>query len=149
MVKGSLFTTYFILFIGGLILAILLVYAVLWGGIGIAKSWSFYDTKAQAQRLSSLISAASSFSGNFYFHYHVSYLTKCTVNISQDEVKVTIPSGAKIEQAGGKYVIKKTTSTTYPIIKPDYIIVKKLDKECNENGISIYSEKIGDEISFQ
>lgn len=76
-------------------------------------------------------------------------MTQCTVNISQDEVRVTIPTGARIEEEGGKYVIKQTSTTTYPIIKPDYINVEKLDKECDENGISIYSEKIGDVISSQ
>jgi hypothetical protein len=148
MVKGSLFTTYFLMFIGGIIVALVLVYVILYGGIGIATSAGFYDAKANAQRLSSLISVASSFSGNFSFSMAVPYLPKCTVNISNEEVKFKVPGGVKIEGQGPEMVIKETSEITYQIVKPIYINVEKFDTECTDQGLLIYSIKEGDKIWF-
>ncbi|MEM5800694.1 MAG: hypothetical protein QXD54_03895 [Candidatus Aenigmatarchaeota archaeon] len=149
MVKGSLFTTYFMMFIGGIIVALVLIYVILYGGVGIATSMGFYDARANAQRLSSLISASSSFYGNFSFEFRVKGLSKCTVNISEEKVKFKVPGGVKIEPEEGEgpeMIIKETSEITFVIVKPNYINVEKFDKYCTEQGLFISSRKEGDKI---
>ncbi len=125
MLKGMMFSTYMIFFIGSLIMAIVLVYFLLWGGLGIVKAMTYYNSRANVELLSSLLSASSSFNGNFSFDYDFPPRTNCTLSITGDLVNMTIPSGAVFVN-NTEILIKKETSFVMTITKPDYMQINKL-----------------------
>lgn len=149
MLKGSLFTTYFLFFIGSLMTAIVLVYVLLWGGLGIVKAMTYYNARANVELLSSLLSASSSFNGNFSFDYNFPPRTNCTLSITEDSVNMTIPSGA-VFVSNTEIRVKTETSFLMKVTKPDYTQISKFDTTCDpETSKSLYSDKLDDGINFQ
>jgi len=148
MLKGSLFTTYFLFFIGSLVTAIILVYFILWGGLGIIKTLTYYSARANAELISSLISASSSFYGDFDFTYEFEPMN-CSLEIKENEVNVTIPSSTVFVERT-QIVIKKTSEFILPITKPDYITINEFSTECDpEVKKSFNSAKHEDDIGFE
>jgi hypothetical protein len=151
--KGTTFVTYFLIFLGSVVLSLVLVYLLLFGGLGIIRSMGHYDARLNSETISSLYSSSSSFQGSFRTIYSLPE-GKCTLTITENSIKMKIPSGSVI--VGGQDVakgektvveVKKTTEIEKQIIKPDDISVKSFSTQCSEQEkVQLVIQKEGNEI---
>jgi len=145
MLKGTMFITYFLLFIGSVTLAVILVYLMLYGGLGMAKSLVYYDARVQTEAIGGLISAVASHSGDFRVIYNLP-TRDCELDISEDKVKITFSEKA-LKETGKVIKMAKSESELY-IIKPNYVKLKSAKILCDENQKkSIAIQKIGNDMS--
>jgi hypothetical protein len=146
MLKGGMFTTYFLIFIGSIIVSLVLVYMLFYGGLGIASSMIYYDTRANVEVFTGLVSAASSHNGDFRIVFSLPP-GKCELEVSQDKVRMKIPQGdIKIESQEIKV---KMSETTMSIVKPDYVNIGSFKTSCSETEKRmVIIEKIENEVRF-
>ena len=146
--KASMFIAYFLLLIGALIVSLVLIYLILWGGLGIILTLTFYDARANVEYLTGLISAASSFYGNFSFQYAFPPGISCELEIKEDKVNMTVPSGTYLI-GSSEIIFKKKTELKLPITKPKDLKVEDFYEKCDPNFQKILiAVKEGDEMRF-
>jgi len=145
MLKGGvMFIQYFLLFIGSVTLATILVYLMLYGGLGIAKSLVYYDARVQAEAVSGLISAAASHSGDFRIVYTLP-TRDCVLEITGDRVKISFSE--KALQETGKIIKMAKSESEIFVIKPNYVTLKPSKISCDVNAKkTIAIQKFGNEI---
>lgn len=135
---------------GGPVLALILLYIMLYGVGGTVKSLVYYDARANLEILTGLISAMSSHSGSFRITYTLPP-RECTIEVTENKVKVKFPAvtarlGTGMPLGAGK--LPQSEGELF-IIKPDYVKVKPFSTSCIANAkktILIYKE--GNEIGL-
>jgi hypothetical protein len=144
---GSILTTYLLFFIASVALALVMVYLLLFSGVGIIMTLTHYDTKSNVETLTSLISSSSSFSGNFQTIYALP-AGNCKVEITSTSLKMTIPAG-KLNIGGKEIEISKDSETEMSIIKPNYVEITPFIVSCNANlKQTIVISKVGNNVEF-
>ncbi|MFH0710998.1 MAG: hypothetical protein V1944_00300 [Candidatus Aenigmatarchaeota archaeon] len=155
MLKGSMFNIYFLLFVSGAILALVLIYVMIYGGLGIAKSLLYYEARTVVETLASSTSAVASYHGDFKtgIIYKGSLPSGvCDLKIENNMITMkipeqlvpTTPTDVKINE-----VKIKASESQMEIPAPDYIQIKSFAAKC-EKGISksILIQKQGNLIWF-
>jgi len=155
MFKGALFNLYFLLFVSGAILAIVVVYVMIFGGLGVAKSLLYYEARTVVETLASTTSAVASHHGDFRtgIIYKGSLPSGvCDLKVENNKVTMkipeqlisTTPTDVKIRQ-----VKIKASEATMEISVPKYIQIKPFTAQC-EKGVarSILIQKQGNSVWF-
>jgi hypothetical protein len=147
MLKGSVITTHMLLFLGSMIMAVGLMFSLLYVGVGLLTKSEIYDAKMMSEMLSGAISVLSSTSlnGTVIFRIPVGL---CVINITEDKTKVTIPTGNLFIQKKTAKVVREQTSELSNI-RPDYIKIHPINTECSKKQVKIFViQKIENDISF-
>ena len=156
MNKGSMFTLYFLLFVGGAILAMVLIYVMIFGGLGIAKSLLYYDARTIVESLASDTSAVASHNGDFKHEliYKGSLPSGiCDLNIVGNKISMKIPEQVlpklSAQEIATKKIQIKESEAQMDIPVPNYVQIKSFTAKC-ESGISksIVIHKEGNQIWF-
>jgi hypothetical protein len=148
-----MFNVYFLLFVSGAILAIVLIYAMIFGGLGVAKSLLYYDARTIVEMLASETSAVASHQGDFNraMIYRGSLPSGvCDFKVEDNKISMKIPEQL-VSPLGVRYaeVKVKTTEAQMEIPVPKYIEIKPFTATC-EKGVSrtIIIQKQGNLIWF-
>ncbi|MBS3054875.1 MAG: hypothetical protein J4452_00075 [Candidatus Aenigmarchaeota archaeon] len=155
MPKGSMFNIYFLLFVSGAILALVIIYVMIYGGLGVAKSLLYYEARTVVETLASTTSAVASHHGEFLtgIIYRGSLPSGiCDLKVEGNKVTMKIPeqliptspTDVKIKEAK-----IQASESTMEIPVPNYIQIKPFTAKC-EKGISrsILIQKQGNEVWF-
>jgi len=144
MLKGTMFITYFLLFMGSVTLAVILIYMMIYGGLGMAKSLVYYDARVQAEAISGLISAVASHTGDFRIVYNLPD-RDCELEINENTVKVKFSEKALKDT--GKIIKMAQSENEIYIIKPNYVKITPSKILCDGNiKKSIVIQKFGNDI---
>lgn len=155
MSKGSLFNVYFLLFISGALLALVIIYVMIYGGLGVAKSLLYYEARTIVETLSSSVSAVASHQGDFKtgIIYKGSLPSGvCDLKIQGNTVSMNIPEQIIPSAPAGVQVNKvkiQASQATMEIPVPNYIKIQPFTATC-EKGVakSILIQKQGNKIWF-
>ena len=148
MLKGSVIITHMLLFLGSLILAVGLMFSLLYLGVSILTRSEIYDAKMMSEMLTGAISALSSTSLNGTIVFKLP-AGNCTVNITEDKTNVTIPAGILVLEEKTAEVVKEQSSILNNK-RPDYIKINSIETECDLRRPKLFAiHKEGDEIKFE
>ena len=148
MLKGSVITTHMLLFLGSMIMALGLMFALLYLGVGMLTGSEIYDAKMMSEMLSGAISALSSTSlnGTIVFRLPAGV---CIINITEEKTKVTIPTGMLVLEEKSAEVVREQTAELNNI-RPDYIKINSFNTECGKNKVKILViNKVQNDIIFE
>lgn len=147
VLKGLSTIAYFFIFIGGLVSSLVIIYLFFYFSTGIISAYIYYDARSNVESITSIISAMSSFSGDFSLIYLMPQL-KCDLEISSDDVRLKTYQ-VVIEREGSKVDIKRGQDITYPFVKVQGITVEPFKTECStEEEKPIFIKKSGDKITI-
>jgi len=147
VLKGITTIAYFLMFIGGLVTTLVIIYLFFYFSTGIISAYIFYDARSNVESITSIISSMSSFSGNFSLIYLMPQL-KCDLEITSNEVNLKTYQ-VVVEREGTKVDIKRGQDITYPFVKVQGITVEPFKTECStEEEKPILIEKSGDKIKI-
>lgn len=136
-----------LLFLGSMIMAVGLMFSLLYVGVGLLTKSEIYDAKMMSEMLSGAISVLSSTSLNGTVIFRIP-AGLCTINITEDKTKVTIPTGNLFIQEKTAEVVREQTSELSNI-RPDYIKIHPINTECEQRKVKIFViQKIENDISF-
>lgn len=141
MLKGLITIHYMLYFVGEIALALILVYLMLYGGFGIAKSLASYDARSNVETLAGILSAVSSHTGSFRLTYSLPN-RECKLEITQNKIKMTFPSTTVKIESGSQIKLSQGEGELF-IAKPDYVKIKPLSTSCSSTSkktILIYKE---------
>jgi hypothetical protein len=156
MSKGVNVTSYILFFVSSAIIILVILYAMIYGGFGVAKSLTFYDANTIVESLASDTSAVASFQGNF----HTGLIYKgalpsgvCDLTVQDNKISMSIPEQLvprlSSQESNSLKVPVKATQSTMEIPVPNYVQIKPFTATC-KNGVSksILIQKQGDQIWF-
>lgn len=133
-------------FVGSLILALILVYFLLFSGVGITKALIQYDARAVAETIASTISALASFNGTSNFIFALP-ITNCTLNITQSSVRIKF-LGTTL-QVEGREIKTEKSEHEMPIVNPENVKILPNNFECDSSQqLFLFITKDSNVVSF-
>ena len=129
-------------------MAVFLLFSLLYIGVGVFVKSNIYDAKMMVEIISGAVSSLASTSMNGTIAYRLPSGV-CTINITEDYVRVNIPPGLLF--VGKKTAeLQKEQAAELKLIRPDYITIKEKSAECDPGRQRLLlANKVNDEISFE
>jgi hypothetical protein len=147
--KGQIEISKMMNLLTGIVLAVVLLLALLYLGVGVFIKANVYDAKMTSEIISGSISALASMNmnGTVVFRLPVG---ECTIDVSQDNTEVEFPKQGKLLVDTKVAEVQSRQCSRLNIIRPNYIKVEKKKIECSTRvKRALIIEKINDDIKFE
>ncbi len=134
--------------LSGIVLAVVLLLALLYIGVGVFIKANVYDAKMMSELISGSISALAStnMNGTVIFKLPVG---NCKIDIDQKKTEVEFPADSKLLVDNKLATVESRQCSRLEIVKPKYINIETKTIECSTNKrLALIVSKINDNINF-